>query len=1448
MKKKIFNFILYSLLGALSFSALQVYATTQGGLVPWQGGTGIVGVTAGEVGTCLKVLANSPFRFELGTCGSGSGVWPFTTTANNFNLATQSTSTPLWLRGSPFSLFASSTAVFVNASTTLLTISDTASTTNLTVSALNAASCDVKSTNGVLSCGTDATGTGTFEWTPTTNFGVNANSTTTAIWMRGSPYSLFASSTAVFVNASTTQLTLGSDFITDLSTGLTISATGVVTAEVITAGDALTRTGDDIDFDGGTVPSGDLGGTWASPSVTDDSHAHTSGTISGLDVSADTNLAVTWPVILSNDTLSFGGLSTSSAAVVGNIPYFSGVNTFANVATTSITCTGLLSCTGFNALGSASSLNLAAASANTVLVNQTSGSAVPTFLATSTFGTGLYGAGTAGQVLMWSGSAPVWASTSTCVAITGSSDLCDGSDATGAGGSGTVSTSTNETAGRLPYWTTTSGTPAKLGEVATTSLTASGVITLSQPISVIGTSASALTVTGGTNGQVLGWSGGLPTWLATTTLANISGTLGIGSGGTNATSFTTSGNGVYYTGSALATAPLTSAVTYPYASTTMITATTASTTNLTVSALNSASCDVKADTNGVFSCGTDATGSGVFEWTPTTNFNQNANSTTTQIWLRGSPFSLTASSTAIFNTSSTTLATFGSGSASAPSISFNNDGDTGFFSDSANNIEMTVGGTQIVTISSSDFTLGNGADYFGDKYYTNTIGAASSPQFSMNIDSVTGMFLPSGGIVGFSTSGTERGRFHSTGFFGLGTTTPSNRLSVQGPGYISSNLFVGGTITSTSSSYSTFPYASTTMVTATTASTTNLTVSALNSANCDVKANTNGVFSCGTDSEGSGTYPFTPLTNFGMLASATTSPLWLQGTPFSLFASSTAVFVNASTTQLTIGSDYITDLSTGLAISATGVVTVDDVTCTNCLTATEVASADLATNVSDADFGDVTVASGAWAVEDDSHAHTSTSLSGIDISADTNLTAGTNITLTDDDLSVDDAFILNTGDVGTGSYTFPYASSTALTVSGSAYFATLVGSVGIGTTSPYAKLSVHANHGETNKTLFSIGSSTASATTSLFTVLNSGNIGIGTNAPQAPLHVSDGAVASSSLLSSDKMLFSYNQSAGFAGLVSSNAASTRPVFKGTRSRGTLEVPTAVQNNDDVFTVLSAAFDGITTQATAGVFFKADGAASSGVAPQRISFVTSETTAALRTERLTIKSSGSIGIGTTTPGAKLAIDQASSTLIGMYLAGYANATADMFRISTSTLTATSTALVITSKGRLGIGTTTPAGSLGVNGDIFLDNILVQSGTGNVLCLSSGQVVQDDSPITACSGASSRLVKQNISTLSSNLQDILAMRPVSYQYKESYKPNDRTTHLGFIAEEIKLIDPVLIEYDGNLPGLKYTEFIPKIIGAIQEMWKKIVSIEGRTKRLDKENKELRSRLEALENKLK
>lgn len=63
----------------------------------------------------------------------------------------------------------------------------------------------------------------------------------------------------------------------------------------------------------------------------------------------------------------------------------------------------------------------------------------------------------------------------------------------GSGGTGNVATSTNETAGQLSYWTTTSGTPATLGKVATTSVSCAGSVSCST-FDVI--AASPITITG----------------------------------------------------------------------------------------------------------------------------------------------------------------------------------------------------------------------------------------------------------------------------------------------------------------------------------------------------------------------------------------------------------------------------------------------------------------------------------------------------------------------------------------------------------------------------------------------------------------------------------------------------------------------------------------------------------------------------------------------------------------------------------------------------------------------------------------------------------------------------------------------------------------------------------------------------------------------------------------
>jgi len=98
---------------------------------------------------------------------------------------------------------ASTTQFTVSAETWLDGDTTLADATTTSFAITNLVSCDTIDTtaDGVLKCGTDATGAGgDFAWTPDTTYSENANSTTTPIWLKDS---LYASSTSFFTGQAT---------------------------------------------------------------------------------------------------------------------------------------------------------------------------------------------------------------------------------------------------------------------------------------------------------------------------------------------------------------------------------------------------------------------------------------------------------------------------------------------------------------------------------------------------------------------------------------------------------------------------------------------------------------------------------------------------------------------------------------------------------------------------------------------------------------------------------------------------------------------------------------------------------------------------------------------------------------------------------------------------------------------------------------------------------------------------------------------------------------------------------------------------------------------------------------------------------------------------------------------------------------------------------------------
>jgi len=112
-------------------------------------------------------------------------------------------------------------------------------------------------------------------------------------------------------------------------------------------------------------------------------------------------------------------------------------------------------------------------------------------------------------------------------------------------------------------------------------------------------------------------------------------------------------------------------------------------------------------------------------------------------------------------------------------------------------------------------------------------------------------------------------------------------------------------------------------------------------------------------------------------------------------------------------------------------------------------------------------------------------------------------------------------------------------------------------------------------------------------------------------------------------------------------------------------------------------------------------------------------------------------------------------------------------------------------------------------------------------------------------SDRRAKKNVEELAYGLQQILALKPLQYEYKTSDK-----TSLGFIAQEVQTILPELVdvpEGKEDYLSIRYTELIPILTKAIQEQQAVIESLKEDLSATTEELNELKasnSRLDRLE----
>ena len=168
---------------------------------------------------------------------------------------------------------------------------------------------------------------------------------------------------------------------------------------------------------------------------------------------------------------------------------------------------------------------------------------------------------------------------------------------------------------------------------------------------------------------------------------------------------------------------------------------------------------------------------------------------------------------------------------------------------------------------------------------------------------------------------------------------------------------------------------------------------------------------------------------------------------------------------------------------------------------------------------------------------------------------------------------------------------------------------------------------------------------------------------------------------------------------------------------------------------------------------------------------------------------------------------------------------------SNATSTITNLVMVNATTTNATTTT----LYASGAVAFAGLTATTTIGTSVCISNTNQLTTRAATTDCAGQSSSLrYKEDITSLSdaSGLQEVLALRPVSFKYRADYlggfadDPNWSSEHVGFIAEEVQQVDPRLIVINsiGQPETMQYQNLTAVLVKAIQELSLRLDTVTG------------------------
>lgn len=117
-------------------------------------------------------------------------------------------------------------------------------------------------------------------------------------------------------------------------------------------------------------------------------------------------------------------------------------------------------------------------------------------------------------------------------------------------------------------------------------------------------------------------------------------------------------------------------------------------------------------------------------------------------------------------------------------------------------------------------------------------------------------------------------------------------------------------------------------------------------------------------------------------------------------------------------------------------------------------------------------------------------------------------------------------------------------------------------------------------------------------------------------------------------------------------------------------------------------------------------------------------------------------------------------------------------------------------------------------------------------TSHQFYSGTGTLGVCLGTSSIRFKRDTAYLTdaSSMEKVMALKPVSYRYKDGYGDSGARRQYGFLAEDVVDAAPLLVHYDpqGKPNSVDYVGMIPLLVGGIQEQQREIAALKAELRR--------------------